>query len=176
VDIKEYDISSFLGKVGFVGQETFVYNASIKDNIAFGTDHDLDSIIEAAQLANAHGFIQQLAQGYDTVIGDRGVRLSGGEKQRIAIARAMLRKPRILVLDEATSSLDNISERVVQEAIDRVSEGCTTLVIAHRLSTIRNADVIYVIDGGKIVESGTHDQLINKKGKYWELYRIQSVT
>ena len=176
VDIKEYDISSFLGKVGFVGQETFVYNASIKDNIAFGTDHDVDSIMEAAQLANAHGFIQQLAQGYDTVIGDRGVRLSGGEKQRIAIARAMLRKPRILVLDEATSSLDNIAERVVQEAIDRVSESCTTLVIAHRLSTIRNADVIYVIDGGRIVESGIHDQLINKQGKYWELYSKQSVT
>jgi len=173
VDIKEYDLSSFLGKVGFVGQETFIYNASIKDNIAFGTDYDMDQITEAAQLANAHGFIQQLAQGYDTVVGDRGVRLSGGERQRIAIARAMIRKPRILVLDEATSSLDNISERIVQEAIDRVSESCTTLVVAHRLSTIRNADMIYVIDGGRIVESGTHEQLVSGKGKYRELYSKQ---
>jgi len=173
VDIKEYDLSSFLGKVGFVGQETFIYNASVKDNIAFGTYYDINRIVEAAQLAHAHGFIQQLAQGYDTVVGDRGVRLSGGERQRIAIARAMIRKPQILVLDEATSALDNVSERVVQEAIDKVSESCTTLVVAHRLSTIRNADVIYVLDGGRVVESGTHDQLINEKGKYWELYSKQ---
>ena len=173
VDIKEYDISSFLGKVGFVGQETFICNASVKDNIAFGTDHDIEQITEAAQLANAQVFIQQLALGYDTVVGDRGVRLSGGERQRIAIARAMIRKPKILVLDEATSALDNISERVVQEAIDRVSESCTTLVVAHRLSTIRNADMIYVIDDGRIVESGTHDQLVSGRGKYQELYRKQ---
>lgn len=173
VDIKEYDLSSFLGKVGFVGQETFIYNASVNDNIAFGTEHDIDKIIEAAQLADVHDFIQQLDRGYDTIVGDRGVRLSGGERQRIAIARAMIRRPQILVLDEATSALDNISERVVQEAIDRVSESCTTLVVAHRLSTIRNADVIYVIDEGRIVESGTHDQLINGKGKYRELYSRQ---
>jgi len=173
MDIKEYDISSFLGKVGFVGQETFIYNASLKDNIAFGTDYDMDQITEAAQLANADGFIQQLAQGYDTIVGDRGIRLSGGERQRIAIARAMIRKPKILVLDEATSSLDNISEGIVQEAIDRISESCTTLVVAHRLSTIRNADVIYVIDGGRIVESGTHEQLVSGKGKYRELYSKQ---
>lgn len=172
-DIKEYDRSSFLGKVGFVGQETFIYNASVKDNIAFGNDYDLDEIMEAAQLADAHQFIQQLDEGYDTIVGDRGVRLSGGERQRIAIARAMIRKPKILVLDEATSSLDNISERIVQEAIDRVSESCTTLVVAHRLSTIRNADLIYVIDEGRIVESGTHDQLVSGKGKYWELYSRQ---
>lgn len=176
VDIKEYELSSFLGKVGFVGQETFIYNASVMDNILFGTEYDMKEVIEAAQSANAHGFIQQLGKGYDTVVGDRGVKLSGGERQRIAIARAIIRKPQMLVLDEATSSLDNISERIVQEAIDNVSKSCTTLVIAHRLSTIRNADVIYVIDNGRIVESGTHDQLINKKGKYWELYSIQSVT
>ena len=173
LNIKDYDLSSFLNKVGFVGQETFIYHASVKDNIAFGSDYEMDRIIEAAKLANAHGFIEQLERGYETVVGDRGMRLSGGERQRIAIARAMIRKPQILVLDEATSSLDNISERVVQEAIDRVSENCTTLVIAHRLSTIRNADVIYVIDGGKIVESGTHDQLVSGKGKYRELYRKQ---
>lgn len=170
VDIKDYELSSFLGKVGFVGQETFIYNASIKDNIAFGSDYDMDSIMEAAEMAHAHEFIQQLKEGYDTVVGDRGVRLSGGERQRIAIARAVIRKPQLLVLDEATSSLDNISERIVQEAIDKVSESCTTLVVAHRLSTIRNAAMIYVIDSGRIVESGTHDQLLTAKGKYWELY------
>ena len=173
VDIKEYDRSSFLDKVGFVGQETFIYNATVKDNIAFGNEYDIDEIMEAAKLADAHEFIQQLDRGYDTVVGDRGVRLSGGEKQRIAIARGMTRRPQILVLDEATSSLDNISEKVVQDAIYKVSESCTTLVVAHRLSTIRNADLIYVIDDGRIVESGTHDQLLNEKGKYWELYSRQ---
>jgi len=173
VDIKEYDRSSFLDKVGFVGQETFIYNASVKDNIAFGNDYDVDEIMEAAKRADAHEFIQQLDRGYDTVVGDRGVRLSGGERQRIAIARGMIRRPQILVLDEATSSLDNISEKVVQNAIDKVSESCTTLVVAHRLSTIRNADLIYVIDDGMIVESGTHDQLVSGKGKYWELYSRQ---
>jgi len=173
VDIKEYDRSSFLGKVGFVGQETFIYNASVKDNIAFGTEYDMEKIMEAAKLADAHEVIRQLDAGYDTIVGDRGVRLSGGERQRIAIARAMIRRPQILVLDEATSALDNISEKVVQEAIDKVSESCTTLVVAHRLSTIRNADTIYVLDEGKVVESGTHDQLLSGKGKYWELYSRQ---
>ncbi|HUU64039.1 MAG TPA: ABC transporter ATP-binding protein [Dehalococcoidia bacterium] len=173
VDIKDYELSSLQSAVGFVGQETFIYNASVKDNIEFGTEYDLDKIMEATQVAGAHEFIQQLDAGYDTVVGDRGVRLSGGERQRIAIARAMIRRPQILVLDEATSALDNISERVVQKAIDKVSESCTTLVVAHRLSTIRNADAIYVLDGGRVVESGTHDQLLNKKGKYWELYSRQ---
>lgn len=173
VDIKEYDRSSLLDKVGFVGQETFIYNASVKDNIAFGNEYDIEEIMEAAKLADAHEFIQQLDVGYDTIVGDRGVRLSGGERQRIAIARGMIRRPQILVLDEATSSLDNISERVVQDAIDKVSESCTTLVVAHRLSTIKNADVIYVLDEGRVVESGTHDQLLNKKGKYQELYSRQ---
>ncbi|MCK5636633.1 MAG: ATP-binding cassette domain-containing protein, partial [Thermoplasmatales archaeon] len=110
---------------------------------------------------------------YDTIVGDRGMRLSGGEKQRLAIARAMIRKPEILLLDEATSSLDNISENVVQNAINKVSKNCTTFIIAHRLSTIQNADKIYVLDEGKIVEGGTHKELLKKKGKYWELYNIQ---
>jgi ABC-type multidrug transport system fused ATPase/permease subunit len=170
VDIKEYDVTSFRRKVGFVGQETFIYNASVKDNIAFGIECGIEEIIEAAQCANADAFIQKLERGYDTIIGDRGVKLSGGERQRIAIARAIVRKPDILIMDEATSSLDNISERIVQKAIDSVSISCTTLVVAHRLSTIRNADMIYVIDNGRVVESGTHDQLIQREGKYWELY------
>lgn len=175
INIKEYDINSFLEKIGFVSQETFIYNASIKDNIAFGREYTEQEIIEAADLANADSFIQRFPEKYDTIVGDRGVKLSGGEKQRIAIARAMIREPEILILDEATSSLDNISESIVQKAINKVSKKCTTLIIAHRLSTIQNADTIYVLEqGGKIAESGTHIQLMNKKGAYWNLYNIQN--
>lgn len=170
VDIKEYDATSFRRKVGFVGQETFIYNASVKDNIAFGIECGIEEIIAAAKCANVDAFIQKLERGYDTTIGDRGVKLSGGERQRIAIARAIVRKPDILIMDEATSALDNISEKIVQRAIDAVSESCTTLVVAHRLSTIKNADKIYVLDDGRVIESGTHDQLIEREGKYWELY------
>lgn len=173
VDIKEYDVTSFRRKIGFVGQETFIYNASVKDNIAFGIECGMAEIIEAAHCADADKFIQKLERGYDTIIGDRGVKLSGGERQRIAIARAIIRKPDLLIMDEATSALDNISEKIVQKAIDAVSESCTTLVVAHRLSTIRNADMIYVLDDGRVIESGTHDQLIQSEGKYWELYRTQ---
>lgn len=172
-NIKEFDIFSFLKKVGYVSQETFIYNASIRDNIAFGGDYTEQEIIEATKLSNADEFIQQLPEKYGTIVGDRGMKLSGGEKQRIAIARAMIRKPEILILDEATSSLDNISESVVQQAINKISRNCTTFIIAHRLSTIQNADIIYVLDQGKIVESGTHSQLLKQKGKYWELYNIQ---
>ncbi len=174
INIKEYEVSSFLTKVGFVGQEAFIYNASIYDNIAFGNEYEMTDIIEVSKSAYAHEFIEELPESYDTLIGDRGIRLSGGEKQRIAIARAMVRKPQILVLDEATSSLDNVSEIAVQKAIDVVSENCTTVVIAHRLSTIQNADIIYVLDNGSVVESGSHTELIKQKGKYWELYRITS--
>ena len=173
VNIKEYDTASLLSKIGFVGQETFIYNASVKDNISFGHDYPMPEIIEAAKLANAHEFIQRLPDGYDTLLGDRGVKISGGEKQRIAIARAMVRKPEILILDEATSSLDNISERLVQESIDIVTKNCTALIIAHRLSTIRNADMIYVLDQGKLVESGTHEGLLQQKGKYSMSYGQQ---
>ncbi|MCX6666574.1 MAG: ABC transporter ATP-binding protein [Euryarchaeota archaeon] len=172
-NIKEYDIFSFLDKIGYVSQETFIYNASIKENIAFGDTYTDQEIFEAAKLANADDFIQKLPEKYDTIVGDRGMKVSGGEKQRIAIARAIIRKPEILILDEATSSLDNVSENVVQKAINEVSKNCTTFIIAHRLSTIQNADVIYVMDGGKIIENGTQKQLLSQKGKYWELYNIQ---
>ena len=172
-NIKDYNIFPFLKKVGYVSQETFIYNSSILDNIAFGGDYTGKEIMEAAKLANADEFIQQLPEKYDTIVGDRGMKISGGEKQRIAIARAMIRKPEILILDEATSSLDNISENIVQKAINKISKNCTTLIIAHRLSAIQNADIIYVIDKGKIVESGTHADLLKEKGKYWELYNIQ---
>ena len=172
-NIKDYDIFSYLKKVGFVSQDTFIFNSSIRDNIAFGEQYTDQEVIEAAKLANADEFITKMPDGYDTSVGDRGLRLSGGEKQRIAIARAIVRKPEILILDEATSSLDNVSEAIVQQAINKVSKNCTTFIIAHRLSTVQNADMIQVLDNGKIVESGTHKELLKKKGNYWELYNIQ---
>jgi ATP-binding cassette subfamily B protein/subfamily B ATP-binding cassette protein MsbA len=173
VNIKDYDIFSFLKKIGFVSQETFVYNATIRDNIAFGGEYTDNEILEAAKLANADEFIQKTPDKYNTIVGDRGMKLSGGEKQRIAIARAVIRKPEILILDEATSSLDNVSESFVQDAINAVSKNCTTFIIAHRLTTIQNADVINVLDNGKIIESGSHEELVAKKGEYWKLYNIQ---
>ncbi len=173
VNIKKYDIYSIREKVGFVSQDTFIFNGTVKDNIAFGNNYSEEEIIKAAKMASAHSFIEKLPEGYDTKVGDRGMRLSGGEQQRIAIARAMIRKPEILILDEATSSLDNISENMVQAAIDQVSKNCTTFVIAHRLTTIKNADIIHVLDKGTIVESGSHDELMEKKGRYYELYNLQ---
>jgi ABC-type multidrug transport system fused ATPase/permease subunit len=173
INIKEYDIFSFLRKVGFVSQEAFIFNATIKENIAFGGEYTDQEIMQAAKLANADEFIQSMPEKYNTLVGDRGLKLSGGEKQRIAIARAVIRKPEILILDEATSSLDNVSEKVVQDAINKVSKSCTTFIIAHRLSTIQNADIINVLDNGKIVESGSHKELLAKKGQYWKLHNIQ---
>lgn len=171
IDLREYDLQSILGKIGYVSQDTFIYHTSIRENIAFGTDYPDEKVIEAAIKANAHNFIINLPQGYDTVVGDQGLKLSGGEKQRIAIARALVRDPEFLILDEATSSLDNESESMVQRSINAISENITTFVVAHRLSTIRNADNIYVINNGRIVENGKHDDLMQKEGIYFELYR-----
>jgi len=173
INIKDYENFSFLKKVGFVSQDTFIFNSTIKENITFGEEYTDQEVIEAAKLANADEFINKSPDGYETIVGDRGLKLSGGEKQRLAIARAIIRKPEILILDEATSSLDNVSEAVVQQAINKVSNNCTTFIIAHRLSTVQNADMILVLDKGKIVESGTHKELLKKKGNYWELYNIQ---
>lgn len=169
-DLRDYDKESFLRKVGYVSQDTFIYNSTIRENISFGGDYADNEIVDAAKKANIHDFIVSLPSGYASIVGDQGIKLSGGEKQRIAIARALLRKPELLVLDEATSNLDNESEAIVQNSINRVSQDITTFIIAHRLSTIRKADIIYVMDKGKIIESGTHDCLMAKKGYYYDLY------
>ena len=170
IDLREYDMKNLLRKVGYVSQDTFLYNATVKENIAFGGDYSDDQIIMAAKKANIHTFIASLPDGYESVVGDQGLKLSGGEKQRIAIARALVRDPEILVLDEATSNLDNESEAIVQDAINKVSENNTTFIIAHRLSTIRKADTIFVMSSGRIVESGSHDELMEKRGRYFDLY------
>jgi ATP-binding cassette subfamily B protein/subfamily B ATP-binding cassette protein MsbA len=171
-NLKEYDIGSYRNHIGYVSQDPFVFNASIKENICFGMEYTEEEIIHAAKLAHAHEFIISLSEGYNTIIGDQGLRLSGGEKQRVVIARAMIRNPEILILDEATSSLDNISEQAVQTAIDSVSKECTTVIIAHRLSTIHNADRIYVLEYGKTIESGTHDELMKHDGAYAKMYAL----
>lgn len=172
--IKDVTLDSLRGQVGIVPQETMLFNGSVYDNILYGRlDATPDEVFAASKAANADDFIRQLPHGYDTQLGDRGVNISGGQRQRIAIARAILKNPRILILDEATSALDTESERVVQEALDRLMIGRTSFVIAHRLSTIKNADKILVLEHGELVESGTHDELIAKNGLYAHLYQIQ---
>jgi len=173
-DIREVTLRSLRGQMGIVTQETLLFDDSVYNNIAYGRrDVAPERVYEAARLANAHDFIQALPEGYATRIGERGVRLSGGQRQRIAIARAILKDPPILILDEATSSLDAESERVVQEALDRVMEARTTFVIAHRLSTILRADTILVLRDGRIVESGDHAALLARGGAYAHLYETQ---
>jgi len=171
IDIFELTTKSYLAKIGYVGQETFIFNNSFKENIRFGMEDCTDQMIqEAARLANAHEFIMDTDKGYDTIVGDAGIKLSGGQRQRVAIARAMLRKPEIIVLDEATSSLDNISEKKIQEAINSISKYTTVLVIAHRLSTVQNADKIIILEKGEIKEQGTHQELLKNKNLYYHLY------
>ena len=172
--IKDVTLDSLRGQVGIVPQETMLFNGSVYDNILYGRlDATPDEVKAAAKAANADEFISQLPQGYATMLGDRGVNISGGQRQRISIARAILKNPRILILDEATSALDTESERVVQDALDRLMIGRTSFVIAHRLSTIKNADKILVLEHGALVEAGTHDELIGKNGLYAHLYQIQ---
>jgi ATP-binding cassette, subfamily B, bacterial MsbA len=174
IDLREFDIKSLRKAMGIVSQDTFLFNASVRDNIAYARPQATEAeIVEAAKGANAYEFIEQLSEGLDTRIGDRGVMLSGGQRQRISIARALLQNPEILILDEATSSLDTISERYVQEAIEKLSCDRTTLVIAHRLSTVQKADKIAVIDGGKVLEMGSHEELLAKGGYYTRLYSAQ---
>ncbi|MBQ9511414.1 MAG: ABC transporter ATP-binding protein [Clostridia bacterium] len=173
-DITTLTASSIRRNIGIVQQDIYLFNASIRDNILYGKlDATDDEIIAAAKRANIHDYIMTLPDGYDTQIGERGVRLSGGQKQRLSIARVFLKNPPILILDEATSALDNTTEILIRQALDELCRGRTTLVVAHRLSTIKNADEIAVVDGGKIVEQGTHEELMEKDGVYADLYKLQ---
>ena len=167
-------ITSLRSRMGIVSQDTFLFNDSVRNNIAYGRPEATeDEIITAAKRANAYEFISKLPQEFDTLIGDRGVMLSGGQRQRLAIARALVQNPEILILDEATSALDTVSERLVQAALDDLSRDRTTLVIAHRLSTVQKADQIAVLDQGRVVEVGTHEELLQKGGYYSRLYSMQ---
>lgn len=175
-DIRKVSIHDLRSIMGNVNQDPILFNDSIFNNIAFGVENaTMEEVIEAAKIANAHEFIVEKEQGYDTNIGDRGVKLSGGQRQRISIARAILKNPPILILDEATAALDTESERIVQEALERLMSSRTTIAIAHRLSTIRNADEIIVMDEGRIVERGKHAELIEKNGYYKKLNDMQSL-
>jgi subfamily B ATP-binding cassette protein MsbA len=176
-DIREFTLASLRGMIGLVAQDTFLFNDTVARNIAYGrTDVDSAMIREAAQNALAHDFIEGLPQGYDTVIGERGIRLSGGQRQRLAIARAMLKNAPILILDEATSHLDTESERLVQRALANLMVDRTVIVIAHRISTIRRANKIVVVDRGEIAEIGSHDELVNGNGIYHRLHELQFAT
>jgi len=175
VDYREYDLRGYREQIGIVLQEPFLFHGTVAENICYGNpDASLDEIMEAAKAANAHDFILGKPDGYDTLVGERGSRLSGGEKQRISIARAILHNPRILILDEATSSVDVETERAIQEAISHLIKGRTTFAIAHRLSTLRNADRLVVLDNGEISEIGTHEELMEKKGTFYKLVKTQS--
>lgn len=176
IDIREYRISDLRGMMGIVTQESILFNDTVFNNIAFGMESaSMEDVIAAAKVANAHEFIMNLENGYDTVIGDRGMTLSGGQRQRISIARAVLKNPPVLILDEATAALDTESERLVQDALAKVMSNRTSIVIAHRLSTIQNADEIVVLVKGQIVERGTHTELLAKGGVYRHLTQMQSI-
>ena len=172
--LKNITIESLRQNIGIVQQDIYLFNASIRENILYGKlDATDEEVVEAAKKANIHDYIMSLENGYDTVIGERGVRLSGGQKQRLCIARVFLKNPPILILDEATSALDNATEIQIQKSLDELSEGRTTIVVAHRLSTIKNADEIAVVDNGEITEQGTHEQLLELDGTYAQLYKQQ---
>jgi subfamily B ATP-binding cassette protein MsbA len=175
LDVREAALKSLRDQIGVVTQEAILFNDTVAQNIAYGQDvkSKVDEVIKAAKAANCHNFIMNMPQGYETVIGERGFRLSGGEKQRLCIARAIFKNPPILILDEATSQLDTESELLVQEAIDHLMSGRTVLVIAHRLSTIKHAARIYVLEAGRIVESGSHEELMKRSGLYNKLYNLQ---
>ncbi|MDA9987038.1 ATP-binding cassette domain-containing protein, partial [Crocinitomicaceae bacterium] len=174
VDISSLRINDLRAKMALVSQDPILFNSSVIENIAFGDEQpDLNRVTEAAKIANAHTFITQMQEGYESIIGERGSLLSGGQKQRLSIARAMYKNPEILILDEATSALDLESEKLVQEALDRVMNDRTCIVIAHRLSTIRKSDLILVMDQGKVVERGSHEALLKENGFYKKLFDLQ---
>ncbi len=173
-DINKITRSSLRANIGIVQQDVYLFNASIRDNILYGRPGATEEeVIEAAKRANIHDYVMSMPEGYDTVIGERGVKLSGGQKQRLSIARVFLKDPAILILDEATSALDNTTEILIQNALDELCKGRTTIVVAHRLSTVKNADEIAVVSGGKIIEQGTHEDLIASDGVYAELHKLQ---
>ncbi|KAK9460938.1 P-loop containing nucleoside triphosphate hydrolase protein [Lipomyces oligophaga] len=176
-DISELNVAEYRSHIALVQQEPVLYAGSIRENVALGSTVEVtdEEIMEACKSANIHEFILSLPDGYDTLCGSKGALLSGGQKQRIAIARALIRNPKVLLLDEATSALDSESERVVQAALDKASKGRTTIAVAHRLSTIQNADCIYVFEGGRVLESGTHQELLANKGKYYDLVQLQAL-
>ncbi|MEY2468355.1 MAG: ATP-binding cassette, subfamily bacterial, partial [Actinomycetota bacterium] len=173
--LEDLTFASLRGSLGFVAQEVFLFQGTVRENLTYGrpdaTDED---VVRAAQLAEAHTFIQALPDGYDTVVGERGQKLSGGQRQRLTIARAILRDPAILVLDEATSAVDNETEAAIQRSLARVSQGRTTIVIAHRLSTVRHAHRIHVLEAGRVIEVGTHEELVEMGGLSAALWRVQT--
>jgi ABC-type multidrug transport system fused ATPase/permease subunit len=172
IDYQNYSRSSWLSHMSMVSQDSFIFHASVKDNIRVGRLNANDKeIVDAANIANAHQFILELPEKYDTTVGDRGITLSGGQCQRLAIARALIKNPEILILDEATSALDNISEKAIQDSLREVEKNRTTVIIAHRLSTIEHADKIFVMKRGNIMEEGTHEELLGKRGYYHALYQ-----
>ena len=176
IDVRDVAVHNLRALIGYVNQEPILFNDTVSGNIAFGVDGaSEEDIMAAARVANAHDFIMEKEGGYGSVVGDRGVLLSGGQRQRLSIARAVLKNPPILILDEATASLDSEAERSVQEALDRVMRSRTTIAIAHRLSTIKGADQIVVLDGGRIVERGRHEELLALGGYYKKLYDMQSL-
>ena len=170
-NIRKATLESLRSRIGVVQQDVYLFSGSVYDNIAYGRPGaSKDEVIGAAKLAGAHEFIKALKDGYDTYVGERGVKLSGGQKQRISIARVFLKEPKVLLLDEATAALDNESEHVVSESLDKLAAGRTTLTIAHRLTTIRGADRILVLSGSRIVEEGNHEALMERRGVYYHLY------
>ncbi|MGH2833712.1 MAG: ABC transporter ATP-binding protein, partial [Solirubrobacteraceae bacterium] len=172
IDIREASFVSLAATVGVVSQETYLFHASVRENLRFAAPEASDEEIEAAaRTARIHDLIVSLPEGYETIVGERGYRFSGGEKQRMAIARTVLRNPPVLIFDEATSSLDTQTEAAVQDELERLAEGRTTITIAHRLSTVRDADQIVVLDGGRIIERGTHSELMRLQGRYMALVR-----
>ena len=175
VDLRELKINSLRHEMAIVSQDTFIFNTTVRENIVYGVENASDEdVYEAARMANALDFILDLPLGFETVLGDRGVRLSGGQRQRIAIARALLRNPEILILDEATSALDSVTENLIQESLEKLSKGRTVIAIAHRLSTIAGADKVVVMEKGRIVEQGSYQNLLDKRGKLWNYHKMQN--
>jgi len=174
-DLRELTWESLRGRIGYVAQDVFLFEGTIADNIAYGRpEASREEVRRAAEQAAAHEFVTGTPLGYDTLVGERGVTLSGGQRQRLALARAILRDPAVLVLDEATSAVDNETEAAIQRSLAEVSQGRTTIMVAHRLSTVRHADRIWVLEAGRVVEAGTHDELVSRPGPYADLWAVQT--